>query len=270
MTVVSAFIVPGSPLHYLRPDNPPWKPMVSAYQKAREKLAASKPDVIAIYSTQWLAVLDQLWQTRPHLQGVHVDENWYEYGDLPFDVRVDVALANACVDAATKAGVKSKPVDYDAFPMDSGSIVAANLLNPDGRIPLIMTSNNLYHDGPTTAKLGGIVAECAAAQNKRVAIIGVGLLSGGVFRQGIDIKEDRLLKDADDTANRNLLAAIADGKRATLDAGLSDYLSKTKADMGLKHLSWVLGALGANYKGGETLAYGPCYGSGAALISFNV
>jgi 2-aminophenol/2-amino-5-chlorophenol 1,6-dioxygenase alpha subunit len=269
MAIVSAFIVPGSPLHYLCPDNPPWKPMVAAYETAREKLAASRPDVIAIYSTQWLAVLDQLWQTRPHLEGVHVDENWYEYGDLPFDVRVDVKLAEACVDAATKAGVKSKPVNYDAFPIDSGSIVAANLLNPGG-IPLIMTSNNLYHDGPTTAKLGGIVAECAARQNKRVAVIGVGLLSGGVFRQGINIEQDRLLSDADDDANRTLLTALADGKSSALEAYLPDYLSNTKADMGLKHLSWVMGALGNQYKGAETLAYGPCYGSGAAIIDFKI
>lgn len=270
MTVVSAFIVPGSPLHYLCPDNPPWQPMVAAYKTAREKLAASKPDVIAIYSTQWLAVLDQLWQTRPHLTGVHVDENWYEYGDLPFDVKVDVELAEACITAAAKFGVKSKPVDYDAFPIDSGSIVAANLLNPDGDIPLIMASNNLYHDGPTTAKLGSIVAQCAAKQNKRVAVIGVGLLSGGVFRQGINIEEDRLLTEADDAANRKLLEAIADGKKSTLDAGLPEYFSKAKADMGLKHLSWVLGALGDQYKGGGTLAYGPCYGSGAAIINFKI
>ncbi|MCG8695399.1 MAG: tRNA U-34 5-methylaminomethyl-2-thiouridine biosynthesis protein, partial [Minwuiales bacterium] len=36
MTVVSAFLVPGTPLPLLRPDNPPWAPLVAGYQAAGE------------------------------------------------------------------------------------------------------------------------------------------------------------------------------------------------------------------------------------------
>ena len=60
MPVVSAFLIPGSPLPYVQRDNPPWGAMADAMDAAGKALAASKPDTIAIYSTQWLAVLDQL------------------------------------------------------------------------------------------------------------------------------------------------------------------------------------------------------------------
>jgi len=39
--------------------------------------------------------------------------------------------------------------------------------------------------------------------------------------------------------------------------------------MGMKHLAFVLGALGAGYRGGRTLGYGPAYGSGAAVFQFH-
>ena len=93
MSIVSAFLVPGSPLPYVQRDNPPWGEIAAAMETAGKALAASGPDLIAIYSTQWIAVLDQFWQTRAVLQGLHVDENWHEYGDLPFDMKIDVEFA---------------------------------------------------------------------------------------------------------------------------------------------------------------------------------
>ena len=68
-------------------DNPGWGALADAMEAAGERLRASKPDAILLYSTQWLAVLDELWQTRERSTGIHVDENWHEYGDLPFDIR---------------------------------------------------------------------------------------------------------------------------------------------------------------------------------------
>ena len=69
MSVVSAFLVPGSPLPYVQRDNPPWGEIANAMETAGKALAASAPDLIVIYSTQWIAVLDQLWQTRVGLAG---------------------------------------------------------------------------------------------------------------------------------------------------------------------------------------------------------
>ena len=99
MPVVSAFLVPGSPLPYLRSENPPWAAIASGYRAAARALSASRPDTILLYSTQWMAVLDQLWQTRPALSGTHIDENWYEYGDLDYSVAIDTEHLRRLADA---------------------------------------------------------------------------------------------------------------------------------------------------------------------------
>jgi 2-aminophenol/2-amino-5-chlorophenol 1,6-dioxygenase alpha subunit len=270
MSLVAAFLVPGSPLHYLRPDVAPWAPIAKAYTTAAAALAAARPDVLIVYSTQWIAVLDELWQTRPRVHGLHVDDNWYEFGDLPFDISIDTELAAACIAATPAIGVRSKGVDYDGFPIDTGTIVANGFLNPGRAVPLVIAANNVYHDWQKTEQLGALAAGEATRLGRRYAVIGVGGLSGTIFRQEIDPATDHIASAADDRLNQGLLTALADGDGAQLRACCADYAGKARADMGMKHLAFVLGALGTQYQGARTLGYGPSYGSGAAVVQFTL
>ena len=267
MTIVSAFMLPGNPLPYLRPTNPAWTNLSDAGHEAGRALAASEPDVMLIYSTQWMAVLDQLWQAREHSTGTHVDENWYEFGDLQTDLRADVSLANACVEAANKAGFPSKAVDYDEFPIDSGTIVAGSYLNPTGKIPAVVMANNLYYDFDETEQLAKLAAEQANLQGKRVAVVGIGGLSGNYFDARIDITTDHICSEEEDALNRKLLSLMESGAIAELRAWLPEYSKSTRADMGMKHLAWVLGATGG-FRGAKTLGYGATWGSGSAVVQF--
>ena len=74
--------------------------------------------------------LDQLWQTRGRCRGIHVDENWYGYGDLPYDLAIDTALADWLVEGTRELGLRAKGVGYDGFPIDAGTIVAHAGLGP--------------------------------------------------------------------------------------------------------------------------------------------
>jgi 2-aminophenol/2-amino-5-chlorophenol 1,6-dioxygenase alpha subunit len=269
MTIVSAFLLPGNPLPLLKGDNPPWKVLADAARKAGDVLQSSKPDVLLIYSTQWIAVLDELWQTRPHSVGRHVDENWYEYGDLQMNLRSDVDLARACIAAATADGVRSKAVDYDHFPIDTGTIVANAFINPDGRIPAVVAANNVYHDFALTMKLGGIAAAQAKAQNKRAAVIAIGGLSGSYFDHEIDIAKDHVVRPEDDAANRAFLERLGKGSGKSLPDDIAEYAKAVKADMGGKHLAWILGATGG-FRGASVLGYGATYGAGGAVVQFQL
>ncbi|MYF07529.1 MAG: alpha/beta hydrolase fold domain-containing protein [Rhodospirillaceae bacterium] len=264
--VVAAFLVPGTPLPLLRPDAPGWKTLLDGYREAARSLEKARPDVLLVYSTQWIAVLDQLWQTRPRVRGIHVDENWHAFGDLAYDFDIDAELAQACIDQSDDVGVRSKPVNYDRFPIDTGTIVAANLLNPESRRPLVLASNNLYHDGALTGRLAALAVQCAAEQGKRVALIGVGGLSGAVHRREIDPAEDSFAGDADDHWNRRLLDALIAGDVSQLRALLPDYAANARGDMGMKHLEWLLGGAGPQWRGAYVHAYGPVWGSGAAVV----
>ena len=270
MTVVSAFMIPGSPLPYVQPDNPPWGRLADAMKVAGESLLASEPDAIVVYSTSWLAVLDQLWQARPHLSGLHVDENWHEYGDLPFDIRIDVELAEAAIQGATDAGIKSKGVNYDQFPIDTGTIVAANFLNPGNKLPLMIASNNLYHDGARTEALGQISANAANQLGRKIAVIVIGKLSGAFFRHNIDISDDKVASEQDDRWNRKMLNLLAAGEMDEFFDSCPRYAQEAKVEMGFKHMAFVKGAAGEQLSGGKVLAYEPLYGSGGAVVEFSV
>ena len=268
MPVVSAFLVHGNPLPFLRPDNPPWRDLDAGYRAAAGALAASRPDVIAVYSTQWIAVLDELWQARPRSRGVHVDENWHEYGDLAFDIRTDVDLTKAVIASTPAFGVRSKPVDYDGFPIDTGTIIANNYLNPGGKLPLVIAANNVYHDWQTTQKLAAALVACAEKLKRRVALVGVGGLSGSIIREEIDLAKDRIASTGDDAANRRMLdVLVKGGAKAALDA-CAKYAQEARVDMGFKHFAWLIGGLGGRYAAAKVHAYGPTYGSGAAVVEF--
>jgi ABC-type branched-subunit amino acid transport system permease subunit/aromatic ring-opening dioxygenase catalytic subunit (LigB family) len=266
--VVAAFLVPGTPLPYLVRHNPPWMALIQGFDTVRKSLDELKPDALVIYSTQWIAVLDQLWQSRARLSGTHVDENWHEYGELPYDMTIDTALTEAAVKACAGLGVSAKAIDYDQFPIDSGTIVANALLNPVGRYPLVIAANNLYHDFEATRRIGAMVAEQARRQGKRVAVIGIGGLSGSIFRNEIDLRQDRIANPADDGWNRRMLDLLAAGDIKSVVDACPIYAREAKVDMGFKHFAWVLGALGGNWRQATVHAYAPVYGSGAAIVEF--
>lgn len=270
MSVVSAFIIPGSPLPYVQRDNPPWGRLAEAMTAVGAALDASEPDTLLVYSTQWLAVLDQLWQMRPQVTGLHVDENWHEYGDLPFDMCIDTELTAAIIEATPAIDIRSKGVDYDAFPIDTGTIIAANFLNPGNKRPLAITSNNLYHDFDMTRGLGRIAAEQADKLGRRLAVIGVGGLSGSIFRQTIDIAGDHIAEPGDDAWNQRVLELLREGRVDALLEAVPAFASEARADMGFKHFGFVLGALGGDFQGAEVHAYEPLYGAGGAVVEINI
>ena len=266
--VVAAYLIPGSPLPLLRPDASGFKPIVEGLQLARASFEASGADTVIVYSTGWIAVVDQLWLSRPHMEGRFVDHTWHEFGHIDWQIDIDADLAHRTAVATTEIDVKSRGVDFDHFPIDAGTIVFAKSMNTEAGIPAVVTSNNLYHDYDTTAKIGRTAVETAVAQGRKVAVVGIGGLSGSIFRNGIDFNEDRIWSPEEDSANVMLIELITKADVERLAQYLPTYSKDTRADMGMKHLGFVLGALGGDYAKAECLGYGPLCGSGGAVIEF--
>lgn len=270
MTIISAFLMPGLPHPLTNPEPAPWRHIGQAAKTAGAALKASEPDTLVVYSTQWIAVLDQLWQTRPVNEGVHVDENWYEFGDIPFRITADVPFAEACIAKTPEHGFRSKAVNYEGFPVDTGTLVAQHFLNENGALPVVSTSNNVYHDWNRTEALGKIIREVSLAQNKRVAIIGVGGLSARMFRAPIDPAQDHFADESDDDANRAVIAKFEEGDADGVRKAAGKMAADRPTDFGLKHLAFLLGAIGPDLKGAKLHGYGPIYGTGAAVVEMRI
>lgn len=264
--VVAAYMLPASPLLLLKRDEPRYAELAKAAERVAKELEDLAPDVLVIYSTRWYAVLDQLWQGRNRMTGLHVDENWHELGEMRYDMTTDVSMARACVRGARQLGVASKLVDYEGFPLDSATVAAHALVNPRGLMPTVVVANNLYHDFERTRMLGGIVAEEAEKQGKRVAVLVLGGLSGSEFREVRPFSEDAIASALDDEWNRRVLKLIEERDIDALLRELPMFLAQARGDMGFKHLAFALGALGGRLGLAKVYAYGPQYGSGAAVV----
>jgi 2-aminophenol/2-amino-5-chlorophenol 1,6-dioxygenase subunit alpha len=115
-----------------------------------------------------------------------------------------------------------------------------------------------------------MTVDVAARMGRRVALVGVGGLSGTLFRQKIALAEDHVTGAEDDALNGRLLSLLEKGDADALRAFLPEYAGAAKADMGMKHLHWLLGGMGDRWTGAKVLGYGPGYGTGQAVVQFQL
>jgi 2-aminophenol/2-amino-5-chlorophenol 1,6-dioxygenase alpha subunit len=221
---------------------------------------------ILYYSTQWLSVLGQSVQLRPHLTGLHVDENWYDIAALNFDFQIDQPLARSLIKMTQDSGLQARGVDYEGFPVDTGSIVANELINKTN-IKTGMYSCCVYSGYQQTVSLGAIARKSAEMLDGKTAIVAVSGLSGRFFTTDIDYREDHIRNPIDDTWNKKMLALMAAGDWLAVNDLRDQYTAEAKVDMGFKALAFLEGA-GACESGKhlKTLAYGAIYGTGAAVM----
>jgi 2-aminophenol/2-amino-5-chlorophenol 1,6-dioxygenase alpha subunit len=265
----AAAILPGLP-QVLRPDlSPGYAALAGAAATVGARFAELGVERVLYYSTQWISVLGHSFQARQALTGLHVDENWYELCDLPFAFDVDVALAGRLAEAATGAGYQTKLIDYDGFPVDTGTIVAHRLLTEGAGRQLAagMVSCCVYSDFADTERLARTLAAAVAADGVPTATVVVSGLSGRYFTTDIDSREDHVSSPDDDRWNRRVLDLLAAGRIDELTRLAPEYAAACKVDMGLKGLAWLRG-MGAAVEGKKATlhAYGALHGTGAAVV----
>lgn len=258
--------VPGMP-HLLRPDlNPSYENLSNACKDIGRQFERLGVNRILYYSTQWLSVLGQSVQVRPRVQGLHVDENWYDIASLDFDFKVDHSLAENLISGSREAGLQIRAIDYEGFPVDTGTIVANKLLNKSG-IPTGMYSCCVYSDYEETIRIGEILAKSALVLDGTTAIVIVSGLSGRYFTNKIDYAADKIRDERDRLWDQKILSAMQEGRWTDVETMRTDYCRDAKVDMGLKGLAILKGA-GACEPGFKliTKAYGAIYGSGAGVL----
>ena len=107
-----------------------------------------------LYSTQWFSVIGHLFQTDPNPKWTLVDQNWYEFGEIPYSFRIDPEFGKLYAGVCKDLGMQTATVDYHGFPIDTGTVVALKLLNPNNAIPASVVSCNIYAERDETRALG--------------------------------------------------------------------------------------------------------------------
>ncbi|MEV6123125.1 hypothetical protein AB0M23_21865 [Streptomyces sp. NPDC052077] len=262
-----AALVPGMPQLLAGHRASSWEALAAATTEVGGIIADEAPDALLILSTQWFTVLGHQFQMDPRPQGVHVDENWYdfEYGTLRYSFPVDVELTEEWAAETERSGFQARRTRYEHFPIDTGTIVAQNFLNPGGKIPSALVSCNLYAAADDLGEIAAAGVRAAESSGKRVFLVAVSGMSSGLTQRWMAPEEDRVEKHEHQAWDRRMLDLLSDGDLERALATRERYASEAQADSQFRALAFLAGT-GRLTSPARVLAYGPLWGTGGAVV----
>ncbi len=271
MSVVAGVIVPGIPNPLLCPDaNEGWGRLRDGFVAARRTIEDSGAERLLIYSTMWPSVIGHQIQAQPEPEWVHVDELFHDLGSIPYKFRIDADFGHGLRDAAEARGLHARTVAYHGFPIDTVSVVALKLLNPDNRIPASIVSSNVYADRAETVVFGKAARDAIDASGVKTAVVVVMTLSNRLFTEFIEPADDRIHSAKDEEWNAKILEFFSDGRLedvAQLSRTIQDQIRVQKV-VNFKPMWWLSAVMGQhNRYDGEVLAYAPLFGTGGAVVT---
>lgn len=264
-----AALVPAMPHLLAQQPAPGWKQLADEVRALGERWRAAGVESLLVVSTQWFSVLGLQVQVRPQLKGTRVDENWYgfDYGTIPYELRTDVELAQRWLSALVADGFQARPTEHEHFPVDTGLVVAMQLLDPKKQFAVAQVSLNLYGDAASVTRLGRCAAEAARGSARRTAVLAISGLSSDPLREWIQPSQDRIASPRHDQWNRRVLQLLAAGKVDEVLALREEYAREAMVDSQLRVLGFLRGAAGLQEKA-MVRAYAPVWGTGAAVIDW--
>src|SRR5207248_4369188 len=247
--------------------NPGWGALKQAYEAIGREIESSGAELLLIYSTQWFSVIGHLFQVAEKPKWVLVDQNWYELGEIPYEFRMDPAFGKLYAETAKQHGLQASTVDYPGFPIDTGTVVALKLLNPNNAIPASVVSCNIYAEREETRTLGRAARTAIDRYGKKTIVVVVTNLSNRYEVGEIDIANDHISSSKDDEWNRKILEMLGEGRLEDVAQVAREFGREANADMGFKAIWWLAALAGENNKyDGKVWDYQPVWGTGNALV----
>lgn len=268
--VLKGFVLPGLIQPLLTPDaNPGYRKVRAAFDKVREEIEHSEADLILIYSTLWPSILGHQIQAMPEPEWTLVDEEFHELGSIPYKLKIDSGFAECYNRHAKLRGLQSRTIAYHGFPIDTGSVVALKLINPDNRLPAVIVSSNIYSDRAETVVLAKAAVSALKEQGKRAIAVIISTLSNRLHSEFIDPKEDKINSLKDQEWNLKILEFLEKGRLEDV-AQLSRQIqreARVKKVCNFKPFWWLSSVMGShNRYTGQIYEYQPIYGTGCAVV----
>ena len=266
--ILRAYLVPGQPHPLLAPDQSPgWSSLRRSFEAIGKQIATSGAELILIYSTQWFSVIGHLFQVDPKPAWTLVDANWYDLGEIPYEFRIDPEFGKLYARLCKEHGMQAATVAYHGFPIDTGTVVALKLLNPDNAIPASVVSCNIYAEREETRALGFAARAAIEAYGKKTIVVVVTNLSNRYEVAEIDPAHDRISSQKDDEWNRKILEMLGEGRLEDVAQVARDFAREANADMGFKAIWWLGAVMGEHNKyDGKVWDYQPVWGTGNGIV----
>jgi 2-aminomuconate deaminase len=269
MPVELALVVPRMPHPLLCPDaSEGYRALADAHAEARRRIEAVNPDLIVLFSAGWSSTQGHRVQADPAPEGVQVDQDFHALGSLSYALRMDPDFGEALAAAGRARGLPIRTVAHRGFPVDTGTVTALKLLNPDNRFAASVLSCNVYADRAETMLLGRTCADVIASRDLRVVAVAVTNLSHRLHADPVPPAADRFASAKDEAWNRKLLELLAAGQLEDLHDLAWAFTNREHADAELKGIWWLASCAGVhNHHVGEVLAHAPVQGAGCAVVA---
>lgn len=262
--------MPPQPHPLLAPEqNEGWGQLRAAFDTARQRIEDSDADLIIVYSTTWPSVIGHQIQAHPEPEWTHVDDDFHFLGSMPYKFKMDTDFANTYNENCGDRGLHSRTIAYDGFPIDTGSVVALSLLNPDNRIPACIVSSNVYSNRAESIVLGKAARDTLKQQGKKAVVVVVATLSNRMFTEHIEPQEDRIHSAKDEEWNQKIMEFFSQGRLEDLSQLSREIHGQIRVQkvVAYKPVWWMAATMGqSNNYNGEVLAYAALHGSGGAVI----
>lgn len=271
MSIAFGLISPCRPHVLLQPEaNAGWKRLRDSFEQARQDIESSGAERLLLYSTQWPSVIGHQIQADPEPQWSLVDQDFHALGTIHYHLKIDADFAELYRDCSEKRGLTARTVSYRGFPVDTGTLVALKLLNPDNRIPAGVVSCNMYADRSETIVLGKSARDAIEASGKSTVVVAVTALSNRMWTSFIDPSEDRIHSQKDEEWNSKLIGLLEQGRLEDVSQLARQFSREAHGDQNLKALWWLAAAMGEhNGYEGKLYAYEPVWGTGQVLLSMH-
>jgi len=268
MLIQKAYLVPGQPHILLAPEkNSGWASLRKTCEDIGREIERSGAELLLLYSTQWLSVIGHLMQVDPRPQWVLVDQNWYEFGEIQYEFRIDPEFGKLYCAMARESGMQAATVHYRGFPVDTGTVVALKLLNPNNAIPASVVSCNIYAERDETRALGRIARAAIDRYGRKTIVVCVSNLSNRYEVADIDPARDRISSAKDDEWNRKILEMFGEGRLEDVSQVAREFAREANADMGFKAIWWLAALMGeSNRYEGVVRDYQPVWGTGCGIV----
>ncbi|MBT3433132.1 MAG: hypothetical protein HOC91_01375 [Nitrospinaceae bacterium] len=244
----------------------------SAYRQVRDQVAKFAPDVMIVASPHWpilgkyriggapryKGTLDTF---LPHINEVLPPEHRRDLPPVPYDFPGDTELAGCLFDAGKEAGLD---VQFESEPeaLDHGSIVPIMYLNPEGRFPVVLISNE-EGSHERSRKWGEVIEREIERIGRRAVFIASGTLS----HHFVFDSPDALWPDGE-VWDRKLLDTVTKGCPEDIFSYTDTEIAGGELEAGGLHgLYMLLGALGPK-PSTKVLSYEGIVGVGSPIIEF--
>lgn len=287
--IVAGFLAPHPP-HLVYGENPPqnepksqcgWEQLRWAYERARQSIESLRPDVLLVHSPHWITQQGHHFLGVPRLSGKSVDPIFPNIFRYSYDLQVDVELAEACCNEASRRGLYGKMMRNPHFRVDYGTITTLHMIRPQWDIPIVgLSANNSPYYLSTEQgldemdHLGKATRTAIEKLGRRAVVLASNTLCHWHFHEEPEIPEDMSREHPQSLSgykwDMRIINLLREGRTAEVFRLLPQFIDEAFAEVKAGAFTWMFAAMGYPNLPGELHGYGTVIGTGNAVMEWNL